>query len=75
MWAAHTFVNIAQVNWPRERHYETGDFPATTLSHFRAVASAWSGNDQLWLESAAPAGVKWIHVNNLDVEGTVFQTF
>ena len=22
-------------NWPRERHYETGEFPATTLSHCR----------------------------------------
>ena len=34
------------------------DFPATTLSHCRAVTSAWSGNDQLCLESAAPTGVK-----------------
>ena len=48
----------------------------TTLSHERyyfAVASTWSGNDQLCLESAALTGVKRVHVNSLDVEGTVFQ--
>ena len=71
MWAAQTFVNIAQLttrdalcNW---------EFP--TLSHCRAVASAWSGNDQLCLESTAPTGVKRVHVNSFYVEGTVFQTF
>ena len=56
-------------------HYKTGDSPATTLSYCRAVASAWSGNDQLCLESAAPTGVKRVPVNSIDVEGTVFQTF
>ena len=50
-------------------------FPATTLFHCRAVAPAWSGNDQLCLESAAPTVVKQVHLNSLDVEGTVFQTF
>ena len=56
MRAAQTFVNIAQVT-TREALWNWG-VPATTLSHCRAVASAWSGNDQLCLESASPTGVK-----------------
>ena len=76
MWAAHTFVNIAQLTDHARGIMKLGiPRPATTLSHCRAVASAWSGNDQLCLESAAPTGVKRVHVNSLDVEGTVFQTF
>ena len=71
MWVAQTFVNIKCTT----DHYETRDSLATTLSHCRAVASAWSGNDQLCLKSAAPTGVKWVHVNSIDVEGAVFQAF
>ena len=76
MQAAQTFVNIAQLT-SREASWNSGEVPpqspiAEVL--FRCRFS-WSGNDQLHLESAAPTGVKRVHVNSLDVEGTVFQTF
>ena len=74
MRAAQTFVNIAQLttrealwNWWFPSHH--------TLPLQSSVASTWSGNDQLCLESAASTGVKRVYVNSLDVEGTVFQTF
>ena len=35
MYACHT----KQTNWPRERHYETGDSPAATLSHWGQASS------------------------------------
>ena len=78
MQAAQTFVNIAQL-----RHYETGDFPATTLSHCRGAISLSPslGSKEVvtissaCLESAAPTGVHRVHKNSFDVEGTVFQTF
>ena len=73
MQVTQTFVNIAQLTM-REAPWNWG-FPSHhTLVLQRcyfAVTSAWSGNDQLCLESAAPTGVKRVHVNSLDVEGMV----
>ena len=70
MWAAKTFVNIAQLTIMK---LEIPRSPHSPIA--RDVASAWSGNDQLCLKSAASTGVKRVHVNSIDVEGTVFQTF
>ena len=65
MWAAQTFVNIAQLTImklgiPQPPHSPT--------------AELWllleSGNDQLCLKSAAPTGVNRVQVNSIDVETT-----
>ena len=77
MRAAHTFVNIAQLttrealwNWGFPSHHT---FPLQR--YYFDAASAWSGKDQLCLESTAPTGVKRVHIDSLDVESAVFQTF
>ena len=71
MRAAQTFVNIAQLTM-RQALWNWG-FPSHhTLPLQSSVASAWSGNDQLCLESAASTGVKRVHVNSLDVLQATF---
>ena len=68
MWAAHTFVNIAQLTIMKLGIPQP---PHSSL----ALLSLPLGNDQLCLKSAAPTGVKRVHVDSLDVVRMVFQIF
>ena len=70
MWAAQTFVNIAQLTIMKLGISRPPHSPIAELSLPLEVVTISSAR-----KNAAPTGVKRVHVNSIGVEGTVFQTF